>query len=138
MAQLLKLAQYSCERGDLTVVENILPGALKRIFYIANADGATRGGHRHHKAWQALVCIQGSVDVLIESGRYTNRYSLTSADQCLVLEPNDWHLLENFQNSAIVLVMSNEYYDEKDYIYERHAVDTIKKERKESISTITV
>ncbi|MFD2934741.1 cupin domain-containing protein [Spirosoma flavum] len=37
MAQLLKLAQYSCERGDLTVFEHILPGAMKRTFYITNA-----------------------------------------------------------------------------------------------------
>lgn len=42
MAQLLKLAQHSCERGDLTVFEHILPGTLKRVFYITNADGSTR------------------------------------------------------------------------------------------------
>ena len=120
MAQLLKLAQHACDRGDLTVFEHILPGSLKRIFYIANADGSTRGGHRHQKAWQAVVCIQGSVEVLVETGKRTGRYLLTKPDQCLVLEPDDWHLLANFQDTAIVLVVSNEYYDEKDYIYERY------------------
>ncbi|WP_080058404.1 sugar 3,4-ketoisomerase [Spirosoma aerolatum] len=138
MALLLKLAQYSCERGDLTVLEHILPGSIKRIFYIANADGATRGGHRHYRAWQALVCLQGSVDVLVETGRYTRCYSLVSSDQCLVLQPNDWHLLENFRDSAIVLVISNEYYNEKDYIYERPSDETINIVRKESINTITI
>jgi dTDP-4-dehydrorhamnose 3,5-epimerase-like enzyme len=124
MAQLLKLLQHSCERGDLTVFEHILPGALKRIFYIANADGSARGGHRHQKAWQALICIQGHVDVLVETDNQTQYYSLDRPDQCLVLEPNDWHLLENFQDTAIVLVVSNEYYDKNDYIYERYSSGT--------------
>jgi dTDP-4-dehydrorhamnose 3,5-epimerase-like enzyme len=120
MAQLLKLPQHSCERGDLTVFEHVLPGVLKRIFYITNADGNTRGGHRHRKAWQALVCIQGSVEILVENRKKSCRYLLTKPTDCLVLEPDDWHLLENFQDTAIVLVVSNEYYDEQDYIYERY------------------
>ncbi|GAB2594638.1 sugar 3,4-ketoisomerase [Spirosoma areae] len=126
MAQLLKLAQHSCERGDLTVFEHILPGALKRIYYIARADGTTRGGHRHRTAWQALVCIQGSVEVYVETGKQINLYCLDKPNQCLVLEPRDWHLLENFQDTAIVLVVSNEYYDEQDYIYERYTTENRK------------
>jgi len=118
MAQLHQLAQHSCERGDLTVFEKLLPGSLKRIYYIANADGSTRGGHGHHKAWQALMCIQGSMDVLVRTSEKSCFYSLNKPNQCLVLEPDDWHLLENFQDSAIVLVVSNEYYDAQDYLYE--------------------
>lgn len=121
MAQLLELTQHSCERGNLTVFEKILPGSLKRIFYITQADERTRGGHQHQTAWQALVCIQGSVDVCIKTGKEIGYYALNKPMQCLVLEPNDWHLLKNFRNTAIVLVVSNEYYDEKEYIYERYA-----------------
>lgn len=120
MAQLHKLTQHTCERGDLTVFENLLPGALKRVFYITNADGNSRGGHRHKKAWQALICIQGSVDIQIETGGQTGCYSLNEPNQCLILEPDDWHVLENFLNKAIVLVVSNQKYDEQDYIYERY------------------
>lgn len=120
MAYLLKLPQHSSERGDLTVIEQVLPGKLKRIFYITNADGATRGGHRHHKAWQALICIQGSVDVSVAAKTQSCFFALDSPTQCLILEPDDWHELENFRDSAIVLVVSNEYYDANDYIYERY------------------
>ncbi len=123
MAQLLELEQHSCERGDLTVFERILPGSLKRIFYITNADGSTRGGHGHHKAWQALICIQGSVDILVNTDGTSRFFSLDKPNHCLILEPTDWHLLENFQDSAIVLVVSNEFYDEKDYIYENGQSD---------------
>jgi dTDP-4-dehydrorhamnose 3,5-epimerase-like enzyme len=90
MAHLLFLKQHIGERGDLTVFEQILPGSLKRIFYIANADGAIRGGHRHQRAWQALVCIQGRVDVWVETAKQTQCYSLDKPNLCLVLEPDDW------------------------------------------------
>ncbi|WP_375444756.1 hypothetical protein [uncultured Fibrella sp.] len=69
MAHLLKLPQHACERGDSTVFESVLPGTLKRIVYIANADGATRGGHRHKTAWQALVCRLYRYQVYILSAR---------------------------------------------------------------------
>lgn len=118
MAHLLTLARHTCERGDLTVFEKILPGSLKRVFFIANADGATRGGHRHHRAWQALVCIQGSVEVYVETPAKRLVYRLDDPTQCLLLEPCDWHLLENFEDNAIVLVVSNEAYDPRDYIHE--------------------
>lgn len=120
MAHLLKLARHTCERGDLTVFENVLPGSLKRVFYITNADGNTRGGHRHHRAWQALVCIQGSVEVYVETPFKRLVYRLDEPTQCLLLEPCDWHLLENFEDKAIVLVVSNEVYDPSDYIYEAY------------------
>ncbi|CCH00412.1 WxcM domain-containing protein [Fibrella aestuarina BUZ 2] len=116
MAHLLTLTQHSCERGDLTVLERVLPGTLKRVFYITNADGAVRGGHRHKKAWLALTCLQGSVDVLVDNGQQATGFTLDKPDQCLVLEPEDWHLLTAFRNTAIVLVVSNEGYDAADYI----------------------
>jgi hypothetical protein len=65
---LRRLPQHSGDQGDLTVFEHILPGILKQVFYITNAHGSTRGGHRHQKGWQALVCVQGNVDILVESG----------------------------------------------------------------------
>ncbi len=122
MAQCISLPRHSSERGNLTVFERVLPGLPKRIFYITNADGFSRGGHRHHRAWQALICLQGQVDVVVETHESTTRYTLADPVECLVLEPGDWHVMEHFRHSAIVLVVSNEYYDEQDYSYERVAV----------------
>ena len=121
MAQRISLPRHSSERGNLTVFERVLPGLPRRVFYITNADGFTRGGHRHHRAWQALICLQGQVDVLVETRESTTRYTLTDPAECLVLEPGDWHMLEHFRHSAIVLVVSNEHYDEQDYIHECYA-----------------
>ncbi|MEZ0607752.1 FdtA/QdtA family cupin domain-containing protein [Fibrella sp. WM1] len=116
MAHLLTLTQHTCDRGDLTVLERVLPGTLQRVFYITNADGATRGGHRHKKAWLALTCLQGSVDVWVDNGLDAACFTLSKPDQCLILEPADWHLLTNFRDTAIVIAVSNEGYDAADYI----------------------
>jgi hypothetical protein len=35
---------------------------------------------------------------------------------CLILEPKDWHIMDSFSDDAILLVLSNEYYDQADYI----------------------
>jgi dTDP-4-dehydrorhamnose 3,5-epimerase-like enzyme len=117
MPKILTLPVHSSNRGDLTVFENILPGTLKRIFYITNADGETRGGHRHIKAWQALICVQGTCNIYVETTDKKFVFGLDEPNKVLVLEPQDWHTLENFSDNAIVLVVSNENYDPEDYIY---------------------
>jgi dTDP-4-dehydrorhamnose 3,5-epimerase-like enzyme len=134
MPKIYKLPVHSSKRGDLTVFENILPGTLKRIFYISNADGETRGGHRHIKAWQALMCVQGTCDIYVETPNKKLVFSLDEPNTVLVLEPQDWHTLENFSENAIVLVVSNENYDPEDYIYPSYS-DTI--ENPELINHLT-
>ncbi len=124
MPKIFTLPVHSSNRGDLTVFEDILPGSLKRIFYITNADGETRGGHRHIKAWQALMCIQGSCDIYVETPTKKMVFGLDEPNKVLVLEPQDWHTLENFSENAIVLVVSNENYDPEDYIYPSYT-DTV-------------
>lgn len=124
MPKIFTLPVHSSSRGDLTVFENILPGTLKRIFYITNADGETRGGHRHIKAWQALMCVQGTCDIYVETPEKKFVFALDEPNKVLVLEPQDWHTLENFSDNAIVLVVSNENYAPEDYIYPSYS-DTV-------------
>jgi len=117
MAKLIFLPQFKDERGELTVVENLLPQHYKRIYFIKNADGFVRGNHCHKKSHQALVCINGSVDVMIKSNNEMETFVLNSSNQCLLLKPDEWHRLENFRDNAILLVASNENYDADDYIW---------------------
>jgi len=117
MPKIFTLPVHSSTKGDLTVFENILPGSLKRIYYITNADGQTRGGHRHVRAWQALICLQGSCDIYVETIDKKSVFNLDEPYKVLVLEPQDWHILENLSDNAIILVVSNENYDPEDYFY---------------------
>ncbi|WP_420151854.1 sugar 3,4-ketoisomerase [Spirosoma sp.] len=118
MAKLYELKTFTSGNGNLTVFENIIPGAIQRVFYIYEAGQATRAGHRHHKAWNALICLHGSCRVYNNDGKEEATFHLTNPRQCLVLSPEDWHTMDEFSDDAVLLVVSNELYDKDDYIYE--------------------
>ncbi|MCX6218172.1 FdtA/QdtA family cupin domain-containing protein [Spirosoma sp.] len=118
MAKLYELTTYESDTGNLTVFEKIIPGVIQRVFYIYEAGSGTRAGHRHHQAWNALICLRGSCRVYNNDGAKEEVIRLATPRQCLVLEPKDWHSMDEFSDDAILLVVSNELYDKDDYIYE--------------------
>ena len=118
MAKLYELNTFESSTGNLTVFEGIIPGVIQRVFYIYEAGHTARAGHRHHRTWHALVCLTGSCRVYNNNGTQEDTFLLTNPRQCLVLQPEDWHIMDLFSDDAILLVMSNELYDKDDYIYE--------------------
>jgi dTDP-4-dehydrorhamnose 3,5-epimerase-like enzyme len=120
MAYLIDLKTYTDKRGNLTVIENVLPFKIKRIFYIYGVDGSVRGGHRHHKTIQAAICIKGKCKIFNNDGQRTTTYTLRNPSQCLVLEQKDWHKMFEFSKNAILMVLASENFDEKDYIFEKY------------------
>ena len=61
MPDLINLVTFDEKRGCLTVIEDVLPFDIKRIFYIYNVDDFVRGKHRHHKTVLAAICLGGFV-----------------------------------------------------------------------------
>lgn len=118
MAQLLRLNTFSSDKGNLTVFENTIPGDIRRVFYIYGAGESARAGHRHKRTWCALICVSGSCRVYINNGQEEQYIMLERPDDCLILEPRDWHVMDHFSDDAILLVLANELYDKEDYIYE--------------------
>lgn len=118
MAKLYELKTFVSENGNLTVFENVIPRTIQRVFYIYGAGQNSRAGHRHHRAWNALICVNGSCRVYTHNGDVETFYYLDEPQKCLVLEPEDWHIMDEFSGDAILLVVSNELYDKDDYIYE--------------------
>lgn len=117
MAQLHELKTFTSDNGILTVFEKMIPGIIQRVFYIYQAGQEARAGHRHRKAWNALICLSGSCRVNTDNGWEEKTFGLSNPRQCLVLEPEDWHTMDEFSDDAILLVVSNELYDKEDYIY---------------------
>ena len=60
MASIIDLKTFTDKRGNLTVIEKVIPFEIERVFYIYGVDDSVRGGHRHHKTIQAAICIKGS------------------------------------------------------------------------------
>jgi len=120
MAYLIDLKTFTDIRGNLTVIENILPFKIKRVFYIYGVDGSARGGHRHHKTIQAAICIKGRCKIRNHDGTDISIFSLRNPSQCLILEQKDWHEMFDFSKNAILMVLASENFDENDYIFERY------------------
>ena len=120
MAHLISLKTFTDTRGNLTVIEKTIPFDIKRIFYIYGVDDSVRGGHRHVKTIQAAICLKGSCTIFNDDNVTQQAFLLDSPDKCLILEPQDWHQMHSFTKDAILMVLASEYFEEKDYIYDKY------------------
>lgn len=118
MARLIDLKTFTDNRGNLTVIEKIIPYEIKRIFYIYGVDNSVRGGHRHHKTIQAAICLKGACTIFNDNGIRKDDFILDTPSKCLILNPEDWHKMYNFTPDAILMVIASEFFDAADYIYE--------------------
>jgi dTDP-4-dehydrorhamnose 3,5-epimerase-like enzyme len=120
MSYIIDLKTFTDNRGNLTVIENVLPFQIKRIFYIYGVDDSERGGHRHHITFQAAICIKGRCTIYNNDGEKNEIFHLNSPSKCLILEPKDWHKMYNFSKNAILMVLASEKFSTDDYIYEKY------------------
>ncbi len=118
MAEILDLKTFTDTRGNLTVIEKVIPFDIKRIFYIYGVDDSKRGGHRHINTIQAAICIQGSCTIYCKNKTEEKEFVLNKANLCLILAPEDWHIMYHFTPNAILMVLASDFYDPKDYIFE--------------------
>ena len=118
MAHWIDLKTFTDSRGNLTVIEKVLPFPIKRIFYIYGVDRSKRGGHRHRKTIQAAICIKGSCSITNNNGSRVDEFILDRPDKCLILEQKDWHAMHTFSEDAILMVLASEHFDQQDYIFE--------------------
>lgn len=121
MAEIIDLKTHTDKRGNLTVIEKVIPFDIKRIFYIYGVDDSKRGGHRHHKTYQAAVCIKGSCTIYNNNGLQENVFELDKPNKCLIIKPEDWHTMYNFSEDAILMVLASEHFEAADYIYEPYS-----------------
>lgn len=120
MAELLNLKTFTDTRGNLTVIEKVIPFDIKRIFYIYGVDDSVRGKHRHKKTIQAAICIQGECKIFSKDSKNQKVYNLNSPDKCLIIKPEDWHYMFDFSTNAILMVLASEFYNYEDYIFENY------------------
>jgi hypothetical protein len=120
MARLLDLKTFTDNRGNLTVIENVLPFEIRRVFYIYGVDNSIRGHHRHKKTIQAAIALQGMCRIMNKSGtaKPLEEYILNTPSKCLILNCEDYHWMDNFSKDCILMVFASESYDPNDYIYE--------------------
>lgn len=121
MAYIIDLKTFTDNRGNLTVIEKTIPFDFKRIFYIYGVDDSKRGGHRHKTVYQAAICLKGSCHIYNNDGEREEEFILDKPNKCLILEPKDWHTMDNFTPDAILMVLASDFFDPNDYIFEPYS-----------------
>ena len=117
MAEIILFDTHSDSRGSLTVIEKNVPFDIKRVFFIYNVDDSKRGFHKHKKTRQVAICVKGSCDILVEK-ETVQKFSLKNPEIGLLIEPEDYHWMENFSDGTVLLIIASEYYNHNDYIFE--------------------
>lgn len=120
MSKLLKFKTFTDKKGNLTVIEKVLSFDIKRVFYIYGVDESVRGGHRHKETYQAAICIKGSCTIYMNNGSTESVYKLNQPDECLLIDPEDWHTMYDFSEDAVLIVFASTHFDSNDYIYDKY------------------
>ncbi|KKB96487.1 TDP-4-oxo-6-deoxy-alpha-D-glucose-3,4-oxoisomerase [Candidatus Arcanobacter lacustris] len=107
------------EKGELCFFEsnNELPFDIKRIYYLHGlSKDVRRGFHAHKQLNQIMVAISGEFKILLDDGKNKSVFNLSSPKQGLYIRNMIWRELFDFSDNAVVLVIANQIYKEKDYI----------------------
>ncbi|KTE93844.1 dTDP-6-deoxy-3,4-keto-hexulose isomerase [Desulfitobacterium hafniense] len=116
-------------KGHLTPVEarKDVPFDIKRVYYITRvAKGERRGFHSHRNLQQVLICVSGTVKILVKTPYGEEVIKLDNPAKGLYIGPMVWREMFDFTEGSALVVLASEHYDEEDYIrdytlYEKEA-----------------
>lgn len=106
-------------RGRLSSGEvgDQLPFAPRRVFLVYDVPTAeVRGQHAHRTLEQVLICVHGSVSVVVDDGRNRLEFSLTSPDQGLYIPPQVWAIQYGYSRDSVLMVLASDIYEPAEYI----------------------
>jgi dTDP-4-dehydrorhamnose 3,5-epimerase-like enzyme len=107
------------ERGSLISLEENknIPFDIKRVYYIFDTkEGVKRGFHAHKSLEQALICVNGSCDILLDDGKEKIVIKLKNRNEGIYLNKMIWHEMFNFSADCVLMVLASDFYYEEDYI----------------------
>lgn len=116
---LYKIPKATDIRGDLSYIEyeKQIPFIVKRTFAVYNVPGKeVRGEHAHKKCEQFLVCLQGSLSVVVDDGRNRAEIPISSKEIGIYIPPMVWGVQYKYSSDAILLVLASHPYKSEDYI----------------------
>ena len=94
-----------------------IPFNIKRVYYIYEVEPEVRRGfHSHKKLEQVLICVHGSVKILLKTPNEEKIIILDNPSQGLYIGTDIWREMYDFEDDAVLRVLASDYYDENDYI----------------------
>jgi acetyltransferase-like isoleucine patch superfamily enzyme len=106
-------------RGTLSVAEvgPDIPFEVKRFFAVYDVPSkSVRGERAHRSGEQFLVCVRGSVSLVVDDGRQRAEVILDNASVGVHVRNMVWAVLYRHTEDAVVLNFASQHYDPADYI----------------------
>lgn len=116
---LLNFKVLNNQQGNAVNIESesTVPFEIKRIYYIFDTERyAVRGRHAHHNLEQAIICVSGACDFILDDGKERVTVHLDNPAQALYIKNNIWREFTNFTEDCVVMVLASEHYNADDYI----------------------
>jgi dTDP-4-dehydrorhamnose 3,5-epimerase-like enzyme len=113
------MPEFADMRGTLSVAEvgHLLPFAPQRYFLVYQVPSKdVRGEHAHRTLEQFLVCVQGSVSVVVDDGTAREEFLLNRPTLGIYIPPLVWATQYRYSSDAILMVLASAPYDADDYI----------------------
>ena len=128
---IITLKSFDDHRGSLLPLEfENLPFEPKRIFIVNNVPlNDIRGNHSHYETKQLLICINGTVDVILHDGLNETIYSLTKNQQILIPELI-WDSQKFTSENSEIIVLCSTNFNLDDYIFDFEEFKKIKQNDK--------
>ena len=114
-----RLPVFEDFRGSLSVGEfpQQVPFLPKRYFVCFDVPGKdVRGEHAHRRCQQFLVCLRGSLSVVVDDGRSSEEIVLDRPSIGLYVPPMTWAVQYQYSADGLLLVFASDLYDPADYI----------------------
>ena len=109
------------DRGVLVVAQAFqhIPFKIERFFSITGVGkNKARGAHAHKTLSQFLICINGSVNVVLDNGIQRENVIISNAKKGLLIPPMIWAEQIYAGPDTVLVVLCDAEYDENDYISE--------------------
>lgn len=117
--RMIEFPKHLDKYGSLVPVEGAdsIPFDIKRVYYIYEVEsGVRRGFHSHISLEQVLVCVAGSVKILVKTPKEEKEILLENPQEGLYIGPMIWREMYDFSADAVLLVLASEHYQVEDYI----------------------
>jgi dTDP-4-dehydrorhamnose 3,5-epimerase-like enzyme len=118
-AALYTLPHIPDMRGSLSVAEyeKNIPFMPKRCFWVFDVPSReVRGEHAHKALHQYLICIKGSVSVVLDDATTRIELVLDKPNLGLHIPPLVWGIQYKYSRDAVLLVLASDEYDSNDYL----------------------
>tara|TARA_X000001036_G_C20267572_1_gene638850 strand:+ start:155 stop:565 length:411 start_codon:yes stop_codon:yes gene_type:complete len=114
---IFQFPQMLKENCGMFIIEDLssLEHEVKRIFIVSPDCESTRGDHAHLDCWQTLVCIRGSINVIVDDGIQKKKFILSEYGTAISVPPGFW-CSQHYSTLSSLMVLCSHLYNEKDYV----------------------